>query len=81
MQMRWGLCFSKPIESVKPLVYRGSSQDWHFGLWKVKWRHSTAETLDEVTEPVKRFSRNGRNIPQLINDTERHVSFYDWTFL
>lgn len=55
------------------------SPDWHFGLWKMKWRHSTAETLDEVAESVRRSSRNGHNIPQLINDAERPVSFYDWT--
>lgn len=55
------------------------SPDWHFGLWKMKWRHSTAETLDEVAESVRRSSRNGHNIPQLINDAEKLVSFYDWT--
>lgn len=54
------------------------SPDWHFGLWKMKWRHSTAETLDEVAESVRRSSRNGHNIPQLINDAERPVAFYDW---
>jgi hypothetical protein len=22
--------------------------DWHFGLWKVKWRHTSVETLQEM---------------------------------
>nr|XP_034335757.1 uncharacterized protein LOC117692325 [Crassostrea gigas] len=54
------------------------SPDWHFGLWKMKWKHSTAETLDGVAESVRRSSRNGHNIPQFINNAERPVSFYDW---
>lgn len=51
----------------------------HFGLWK-KWRHSTAATLDEVAESVRRSSRIGHNIPQLINDADRPVYFYRASF-
>ena len=29
--------------------------NWHFGLWKVKWRHSTVETLDEIAAIVSIF--------------------------
>ncbi|KAJ8303681.1 hypothetical protein KUTeg_018791 [Tegillarca granosa] len=53
--------------------------DWHFGLWKVKWRMSTVETLEEVAESVTKSSRNGHNIPQLVGDAERPVIIYDWS--
>ena len=53
--------------------------DWHFGLWKMKWRHSTAETLEEVSSTVYSLSRNGHNIPQLVNDGDKSVQFYDWS--
>ncbi|KAJ8316113.1 hypothetical protein KUTeg_006127 [Tegillarca granosa] len=53
--------------------------DWHFGLWKVKWRMSTVETLEEVAESVTKSSRNGHNIPQLVGDAQRPVIFYDWS--
>ena len=49
------------------------SQDWYFGLWKMKWRHSTAETFEEVAASVCRYSRNGHNISQLVQDKERPV--------
>ena len=52
--------------------------DWHFGLWKVKWRHSTVETLDELAASVSKSSRNGHNIPQLVDDPAAPVLFYDW---
>nr|XP_022294254.1 uncharacterized protein LOC111104539 isoform X2 [Crassostrea virginica] len=52
--------------------------DWHFGLWKVKWRHSTVETLDELAASVSKSSRNGHNIPQLVDDPAVPVLFYDW---
>ena len=26
--------------------------DWHFGLWKVKWRHTSVETLQEMADSV-----------------------------
>ncbi|KAJ8313655.1 hypothetical protein KUTeg_008216 [Tegillarca granosa] len=26
--------------------------DWHFGLWKVKWRTTTIETLKELADSV-----------------------------
>ena len=46
----------------------------HFGLWKVKWTHTSAEMADSVT----RSSRNDHNIPQLVDDDEKPVVFYDW---
>ncbi|KAJ8297607.1 hypothetical protein KUTeg_024138 [Tegillarca granosa] len=52
--------------------------DWHFGLWKVKWRHCTAETLQDVSNSVVASSRNGHNIPQLVNDDQHPVIFYKW---
>jgi hypothetical protein len=33
--------------------------NWHFGMWKLKWRNSTAETLGEVTATVN--NRMGTN--------------------
>ncbi|XP_062615789.1 uncharacterized protein LOC134277475 [Saccostrea cucullata] len=56
--------------------------DWHFGLWKVKWRGTTAENLEEVAKSVAHSSRNNHNIPQLVEDPQYPVIFYDWsTFL
>jgi hypothetical protein len=52
--------------------------DWHFGLWKVKWRHTSVETLQEMADSVTRSSKNGHNIPQLVDDDEKPVVFYDW---
>ena len=52
--------------------------DWHFGLWKVKWRHTSVETLQEMADSVTRSSKNGHNIPQLVDDDEKPVRFYDW---
>ena len=53
--------------------------DWHFGLWKMKWRHITAETLPEISSSVSRSSRNGHNLPQLVQDSEKPVVFYNWS--
>ena len=56
--------------------------DWHFGLWKVRWRSSTVETMEEMAESVVASSRNSHNIPQLVDDPNSPVLFYDWsTFL
>lgn len=55
------------------------SPDWHFGLWKLKWRNFTAETMNDVAESVRMSSRNGHNIPQLVNDPETPVIFYNWS--
>lgn len=52
--------------------------DWHFGVWKVKWRSSTAETISEVAETVHHSSRKGHNIPQLVSDPQKPVQFRDW---
>ncbi|XP_053378951.1 uncharacterized protein LOC123554942 [Mercenaria mercenaria] len=54
------------------------SPDWHFGLWKVRWRHSTAETLEDISKTVSDSSRGGHNIPQLVEDPTKPVVFYDW---
>ncbi|XP_052772978.1 uncharacterized protein LOC128211900 isoform X2 [Mya arenaria] len=55
------------------------SPDWHFGLWKVKWRASNAETLEEVADTVRKSSRVGYNIPQYVNNPAKPVTFYNWT--
>lgn len=52
--------------------------DWHFGLWKVKWRHSNVETLAEIAASVLKSSRNGHNVPQLVDDPVAPLFFYDW---
>ncbi|XP_062612907.1 uncharacterized protein LOC134274662 isoform X2 [Saccostrea cucullata] len=52
--------------------------DWHFGVWTLKWRNSNVETLSEVAETVAHSSKNGHNIPQLTDDAEMPVVFYDW---
>lgn len=52
--------------------------DWHFGVWKVKWRSSTAETMNEIAETVRHSSRRGHNIPQLVSDPQKPVKFSDW---
>ncbi|XP_052280164.1 uncharacterized protein LOC127877886 isoform X1 [Dreissena polymorpha] len=55
------------------------SPDWHFGLWKVRWRNTTVNTLEDVVETVRLSSRNGHNIPHLVQDPENPVQFYNWT--
>jgi hypothetical protein len=52
-------------------VHTEFNPDWHCGLWKVKWRHTSAETLKEMTGSVTRSSKNSHNIPQLIDDDEK----------
>ena len=52
--------------------------DWHFGLWKVRWRHSTVETLEEMAHSVVASSKNKHNLPQLVDDPDCPVKFYDW---
>nr|XP_034320612.1 uncharacterized protein LOC117687723 [Crassostrea gigas] len=52
--------------------------DWHFGLWKVKWRHSNVKTLAEIAASVLKSSRNGHNVPQLVDDPVAPLFFYDW---
>ncbi|CAC5400107.1 unnamed protein product [Mytilus coruscus] len=52
--------------------------DWHFGVWKLHWRNSAAETLSEVAETVTRSSRNGHNIPQVVGNIQDPVMFYEW---
>ncbi|KAJ8314238.1 hypothetical protein KUTeg_008799 [Tegillarca granosa] len=44
---------------------------------KVKWRHCTAETLQDVYNCVASSSRNHHNIPQLVNDDQHPVVFYN----
>ncbi|XP_052818350.1 uncharacterized protein LOC128244378 [Mya arenaria] len=52
--------------------------DWHFGLWKNRWRKSNAETIGEVGATVTSSSRSGHNIPQLVGDPEKPVKFFYW---
>ncbi|XP_056002296.1 uncharacterized protein LOC130049113 [Ostrea edulis] len=52
--------------------------DWHFGVWKLKWRSSIAETMTEIAETVRHSSRRGHNIPQLVSDPQKPVQFRDW---
>ncbi|XP_052216280.1 uncharacterized protein LOC127834463 [Dreissena polymorpha] len=56
--------------------------DWHFGLWKSKWRLCDAETIEAVAETVSTSSRSGHNVPHMVGDSEKPVHFHDWkTFL
>ena len=50
--------------------------DWHFGVWKLHWRNSTAETLSQLAETVTKSSRNGNNIPQVVGDIQDPVMFF-----
>ncbi|KAH3796341.1 hypothetical protein DPMN_149909, partial [Dreissena polymorpha] len=52
--------------------------DWHFDIWKSKWRNFNAETLRDVAASVGLSSRTGHNIPQLVGDTSNRVVFHDW---
>ncbi|OWF49852.1 uncharacterized protein LOC110451161 [Mizuhopecten yessoensis] len=52
--------------------------DWHFGVWKLRWRSSDVETLQEVALSVMKSSRNGHNIPQLVQDDDKPIKFTDW---
>ena len=52
---------------------------WHFGLWKVRWRGSTVETMAEMALSVSQSSRSGHNIPQLVDDPQCPINFYDWS--
>ncbi|OWF36672.1 hypothetical protein KP79_PYT03019 [Mizuhopecten yessoensis] len=51
--------------------------DWHFGVWKLRWRSSDVETLQEVAQSVMKSSRNGHNIPQLVQDDDKPIKFRD----
>ncbi|KAJ8307302.1 hypothetical protein KUTeg_015386 [Tegillarca granosa] len=44
---------------------------------QVKWRHCTAETRQDVYNCVASLSRNHHNIPQLANDDQQPVVFYN----
>ncbi|KAH3728836.1 uncharacterized protein LOC127852797 [Dreissena polymorpha] len=52
--------------------------DWHFGVWKIKWRQSDAECMEDIAYTVKASSRSGHNIPQRVNDPSRPVVFLNW---
>lgn len=52
--------------------------DWHFGIFKSKWRHTSVETIDQIAECVHLSSKNRHNIPQLVEDSDKPVIFYDW---
>ncbi|CAG2200673.1 unnamed protein product [Mytilus edulis] len=44
----------------------------------VKWRHYSAETLQEIAKSVTDSSRNNHNIAQLVDDEDCPVKFFDW---
>lgn len=52
--------------------------DYHFGIWKIKWRSSDAESLHDIAKTVADSSRSGHNIPQLVQDEEKPVLFFKW---
>ncbi|XP_070191657.1 uncharacterized protein [Littorina saxatilis] len=52
--------------------------DWHFGLWKVKWRRSTSECMNDVVESVRRSTRQSHNLPQVCKDPHHPVVFFNW---
>ncbi|WAR13007.1 hypothetical protein MAR_027187, partial [Mya arenaria] len=61
----------KEIEfSLMEAVFAKFNLDWHFGLWRVKWRASNAETLEEVADTVRKSFPDGPAKP---------VTFYNWT--
>ena len=47
-------------------------------LLQVRWRHSTVETPEDIARTVTESSRNGHNIPQLVDDPNKPVIFFDW---
>ncbi|XP_052812330.1 uncharacterized protein LOC128239917 [Mya arenaria] len=55
------------------------SCDWHFGVWKNRMRHMDAETVEEVASTEAMSSRNGHNIPHIVDGNSKQVSFYDWS--
>ncbi|XP_061180147.1 uncharacterized protein LOC133188656 [Saccostrea echinata] len=64
----WGVLvgFHDSVEfSMMEAGHTKFNPDWHFGLWKVKWRHSSVETLEEIAASVPKSSRNG-HVPQLV---------------
>lgn len=53
------------------------STPWTNRNKEVKWRHCTAETRQDVYNCVASLSRNHHNIPQLANDDQQPVVFYN----
>ncbi|XP_052819739.1 uncharacterized protein LOC128245579 isoform X1 [Mya arenaria] len=51
--------------------------DCHFGIWKVKWHCCNAENLQEIAHTVSASSKSGHNIPQLVNDPQQPVTYYN----
>ena len=50
--------------------------------FQVKWRHYSAETLQDIAQSVTESSSNNHNIPQIVQDEGCPVKCYDWkTFL
>ncbi|XP_052237936.1 uncharacterized protein LOC127849258 [Dreissena polymorpha] len=52
--------------------------DYHFGIWKLKWRSSNAETMEEIAGSVTASSKSGHNVPQLVQDDNKPVVFFAW---
>jgi len=47
-------------------------------LQQLKFHSSTVETMEEIAASVSCSSRGGHNIPQLVEDPQKPVHFYDW---
>ncbi|KAH3808051.1 hypothetical protein DPMN_136399 [Dreissena polymorpha] len=60
-------------------VVVGNTLNFAFIYLKVRWRNTTVNTLEDVVETVRLSSRNGHNIPHLVQDPENPVQFYNWT--
>ncbi|KAJ8309819.1 hypothetical protein KUTeg_011684 [Tegillarca granosa] len=64
-------------QQVRPLFFK-TPRKCQCSEGSGKWRHCTAETLQDVSYSVVASSRNGHNIPQLVNDDQHPVIFYNW---
>lgn len=59
-------------------IHTKFNPDWYFGIWKVKWRSSTANTMNKSAATVRRSPHIGHDIPQLVSDLQKPVVFGDW---
>ncbi|KAJ8307490.1 hypothetical protein KUTeg_015574 [Tegillarca granosa] len=68
------VCLRHPISSIVRVMSPDEAVSFPA---KVKWRHCTAETRQDVYNCVASLSRNDHNIPQLANDDQQPVVFYN----
>ncbi|KAH3897510.1 hypothetical protein DPMN_021698 [Dreissena polymorpha] len=52
--------------------------DYHFGILKLKWRTSNAETMEDIAATVTASSRSSHNFPQFVKDSNKPVVFLSW---